>query len=137
MRLSTTHLPLRAAATTAALQALRMSADGDDDALALAGGTAAEVTADGMPRIGLLLAVASVASIAAFVVVLTSLLGWDVVGSADNGGIGTPLSVEEVRALQQPRDNRDDVDNRALTAEEAAEEQAIMRVIMGAPIRAK
>ena len=34
---------------------------------------------------------------------VASVLGWDLLGSADNGGLGIPLSTEEARALERRR----------------------------------
>ena len=96
-------------------------------------------------NLGALLVAGAGTIFAIFLFALTSLLGWDVVNTADNNGLGTPLTTQEVRALgdaqkraSASKELDDDIDNdRPLTPEEAREEQAIMRVIAGAPIRAK
>ena len=104
-------------------------------------GTAPEDAAAKKQNLGRLLVAGSLVTFLAFILALSSLLGWDLFGSADNNGIGVPLSTEEVRELQRKsrgdNDQTNDDDGRPLTAEEAAEDQAIMRVIMGAPVRAK
>jgi hypothetical protein len=74
--------------------------------------------------------------------ILTSsyVIGWDLSNSADNGGLGVPLSTEEVRQLQarsaasvSPAEE----EGRVLTYEEAAEEDALVRVLMGNTKRAR
>ena len=61
-------------------------------------------------------------------------------GSMDNDGIGAPLTREEVRAMQQRQSNAasaDQDDERPLTYEEAAEEQALVDILQGGINRAR
>ena len=73
-------------------------------------------------------------------VCVASILGMGI-GSADNGGLGTPLSNLEVKALaQQARGNLrpdDRPDDKPLSYEEAAEEQALVDVLRGGVVRAR
>lgn len=64
-------------------------------------------------------------------------------GSADNDGLGVPLSLEEVRQLntrqqQQTLNNSDEEDVGSVRSiEEAAEEQALVDILRGGVIRAR
>ena len=100
------------------------------------------------------------ALIAGFGVGIASVLGWDLLGSADNGGIGVPLSTEEARVLQSARHievgaTRDaterasgrpralvtlkdqDEGARPKSTEEAAEDEALIKLVFGEDIRAR
>ena len=142
MRLPTPILRLAVATSTAATSSIAMARSSavimaDDDEKSLSEATTT--------NLGALLVAGASTVFAVFLFALTSLLGWDFVNTADNNGLGTPLTTQEVRALgdaqrraSASKELDDDIDNdRPLTAEEAREEQAIMRVIAGAPIRAK
>ena len=62
------------------------------------------------------------------------------VGSADNDGIGSPLTSQEVRALNQAQQrSREDGprEGEPLTYEEAAEEQALVDILQGGIRRAR
>ena len=62
------------------------------------------------------------------------------VGSADNDGIGSPLTSQEVRALNQAQQrSREDgpLEGEPLTYEEAAEEQALVDILQGGIRRAR
>ena len=67
-------------------------------------------------------------------------------GSSDNGGIGSPLSREEVRMMMQRQeeaskrgggDAEDSSAERPLSFEEAAEEQALVDILRGGINRAR
>jgi hypothetical protein len=81
------------------------------------------------------------ASVLGLSVGVGSLLGFSTGLSADNDGLGVPLSTEEVRRLVSSDASTDtgkqDSDGGPLSAEDAREDQAILNVIMGMPTRAK
>ena len=87
----------------------------------------------------------SVALVTAIAIGLASILGWEIQSTSDNGGIGVPLSSEEVREMQvrsrmassTSAADGDSSSQRPLSYEEAAEEDALVRVLMGATQRAR
>lgn len=90
------------------------------------------------------LAAAALVSIAGGYAVLSR--EFTLVSDADNGGIGRPLSTAEVRETLRAQKARsehmqtttnENIDDQPLSPEEMAEDEAIMKVIMGLPNRAK
>lgn len=65
------------------------------------------------------------------------------IGSADNDGLGVPLSTEESRALKAKAGtvtSAEDEDRRiaqGLTAEEAREEEALVKILRSEPLRSR
>jgi len=76
---------------------------------------------------------------------VANLMGFEILSSADNRGVGSPLSIQEVQRLEQDEQlKRTDLDGDQQTRqwedlgmEERREEAALMRIIQGQDVRAK
>ena len=104
----------------------------------------AELRVDGDERgAGVIALVASAALIPLLAVGVATSLGMGF-GTADNDGIGSPLTTEEVRALSRAQAERDSGarqgegdEGRVASLEEAAEEQALVDILSGGIRRAR
>ena len=92
--------------------------------------------------LGVIVLGASVAIVPLLAFVVASTLGMGM-GSPDNEGLGVPLSTAEARALESKSGVATSAEEeearlaRGLTAEEAREEEALVRVLRSEPLRGR
>ena len=112
------------------------AAGADDDEAPIV--TSNNLLVDADPaRLGSVALIGAAALVPILMVAVATTMGMGV-GSADNGGVGTPLSTEEVRKLTSGSSSQSSASAESpLTYEEAAEEQALVDVLRGGIQRAR